>query len=57
MANPLQMVQAIKVVCYLHMLNTQVVGSMMLIKGECISLRTIQVIFSLNTSTLNITTG
>ncbi len=41
----------------LHMLNTQVVGSMMLIQGECVSLRTIQVKFSLNTSTLDIRIG
>jgi hypothetical protein len=41
----------------LHMLNTQVIGSMMLIQGESISLKTIQVKFSLNTSTLNITTS
>lgn len=55
MVNPLQVVQAIKVICY--MLNIQVVGSMMLIQGECVSLRTIQVKFSLNTSTLDITTS
>ncbi len=41
----------------LHMLNTQVVGSMMLIQGKCVSLRTIQVKISLNTSTLYIITS
>jgi hypothetical protein len=45
MANPLQNGTHNQTHTLLHMLNTRVVGSMMLIQGECVILRTIQMKF------------